>query len=96
MGNVVEFAQRWVQLDPQFGLATQISALQMFLEENAKIFEVNIEALAKSLRDIDSIACHIDDSETREKMQLRSQSIRREFFLALQKLLNGLAPGESS
>lgn len=96
MGSVVEFSQRLVKPDPQLGIVTQVDALQLFLEENTREFEINIETLGKSLRDIDSVICRIDDAETRKKIQLRSQSIRREFFLALQRLMNSLAPREGS
>jgi hypothetical protein len=91
MGCVVEFAQRPVKPNPQLDLATQINAIQMSQEEQARKFVAGIEAFGKSLRDIEAVVCHIDDTEAREKLRFRSQSIRREFSLALQKLLNTAA-----
>lgn len=94
MGSVVEFSQRLVKLGPHLGIVTQVDALQLFLEENIREFEIHIETLGKSLRDIDSVICRIDDPETRKKMQLRSQAIREQFFVALQRLMKSLASRE--
>jgi hypothetical protein len=93
MGCVVEveFVQRPVKPNPHLDLATQINAIQMSQEEHARKFVAGIEALGKSLRDIETVVCHVDDTEAREKLRFRSQSIRRGFFLALQKLLNATA-----
>lgn len=51
---------------------------------------------ALSLRDLETTAYHVDDAEARERLWLRLQSMCREFPLALQQLLNGLAPRQSS
>lgn len=87
----VEFSHRPVQPNPQLDLATQINAIQMSQEETVRKFVAGIETLGESLRDIEAVTCHVDDTEAREKLRFRSQSIRRGFFLALQKLLNDTA-----
>jgi len=63
----------------------------MSQKEHARIFAAGMESLGKSLRDIEAIVCHIDDTEVWEKLRFRPQSIPREFSLALQKLLNSAA-----
>jgi hypothetical protein len=39
----------------------------MSQEENAGKFVAGIETLGKSLRDTEAIACHVDETEAREK-----------------------------
>jgi hypothetical protein len=88
MGNVMEFSQRRVKPEPQFDLAVQIAAIQVSQQETAAKFSASMEAFGRNLRDIDELACCIDDAEAREQVRLRSKSIRREVLLALWKWLD--------
>ena len=88
MENVMKFPQRARRPNSMLDLADRIIAIQVSQEDTVRKFVAGIEALGDSLRDIEAMVDRVDDAEAREKVRLRSISIRREVAVALRNWLN--------
>ena len=91
MGNILEFRTPLpARTDPGRDLLLPNPTVLLSAAVGAKSTASNIARLNKTLRNIELVILHIDDTETRERLQDELVLIHQQLLLASKKLLNAV------